>query len=61
MKQDICIIPGFFRAVNKGNTAQLRLRDSAVFWLHFFRLKNGKYSQPLPALADFISASWMRR
>ena len=30
---------------NYGNTAQLRLRVSAVFLPHFFSLKNGKYIQ----------------
>lgn len=37
----------------KGNTAQLRLRVSAVFLPHFFSLKNEKYS------AAVASASWL--
>ncbi len=36
---------GFRRRFGKGNTAQLRLRVSAVFLPHFFSLKNQKYIQ----------------
>ena len=34
-----------FRKTVYGNTAQLRLRVSAVFLPHFFSLKNEKYIQ----------------